>query len=220
MTNGDRPMTRSGGNLGLLDSSFVIRHSSFRAKDPAAFTLLELLIVITIIAILAGLTIATMGYVNSKARRSRAEAEIAAISAALENYKADNGAYPRDVATDALLPTEADPKNYVSSGTSLYQQLSGDQDKDPSTPGDDTKNYLGSLAKPANVAANPGGGFYLRDPFANSAGTANPYGYSTAKASGGTGYNPTFDLWSTCGESGPKPTETFAQYQARWVKNW
>src|SRR4051812_30300321 len=106
MTKRDRSMTRRGENLGLLHSSFLIRHSSFRTKGPAAFTILELLIVITIIVILAGLTIATMGYVSGKARRSRAEAEIAAISAALENYKADNGAYPRDAATDALLPTE------------------------------------------------------------------------------------------------------------------
>jgi prepilin-type N-terminal cleavage/methylation domain-containing protein len=198
----------------------VIRNSSSRTNGPAGFTILELLIVITIIAVLAGLTIATMGYVSGKARRSRAEAEIAAISAALENYKADNGVYPSDTATDALVPTIGDPKNYVDAGVTLYQQLSGDQDKNPSTPGDDTKNYLGALAKPANVATG-GGGSYLRDPFPNPTGAANPYGYSTAQANGkGTGYNPTYDLWSTCGETGPKPPETFQQYQARWVKNW
>src|SRR4051812_43481402 len=157
-----RSMTRRGENLGLLHSSFLIRHSSFRTNGPAGFTILELLIVITIIAVLAGLTIATMGYVSGKARRSRAEAEIAAISAALENYKADNGVYPSDTATDALVPTIGDPKNYVDAGATLYQQLSGDQDKNPSTPGDDTKNYLGALAKPANVATG-GGGSYLRD---------------------------------------------------------
>src|SRR4051794_2483681 len=76
--------------------------SSFR--EAAAFTIIELLIVITIIIVLAGLTIATMGYVQEKARRSRAEAEIAAISAALENYKADNGIYPRSNETDTLDP--------------------------------------------------------------------------------------------------------------------
>lgn len=31
---------------------------------------------------------------NDKSRRSRAEAEIAALSAALESYKADHGSYP------------------------------------------------------------------------------------------------------------------------------
>src|SRR4051812_39806071 len=128
-----RSMTRRGENLGLLHSSFLIRHSSFRTKGPAAFTILELLIVITIIVILAGLTIATMGYVSGKARRSRAEAEIAAISAALENYKADNGAYPSDANTNALKAnTMGDPTTatYTAASLSLYTQLSGDTDND------------------------------------------------------------------------------------------
>ncbi|MEY2539964.1 MAG: hypothetical protein QOG67_3704, partial [Verrucomicrobiota bacterium] len=41
----------------------------------SAFTVLELLIVISIIIVLAGLTLATMGYVQNKGGRSRAEAE-------------------------------------------------------------------------------------------------------------------------------------------------
>jgi prepilin-type N-terminal cleavage/methylation domain-containing protein len=83
-----------------IPSSVVIRHSSFRAEG--AFTLIELLIVISIIVVLAGLVLATSGYVTTKGRRSRAEAEIAAISAALESYKADNGIYPQSAMTDAL----------------------------------------------------------------------------------------------------------------------
>jgi type II secretion system protein G len=63
-------------------------------KKHQGFTLIELLIVITIIAILAGLILSTAGYAQKKGARSRAEAEIAAIGAALENYKADNGDYP------------------------------------------------------------------------------------------------------------------------------
>jgi general secretion pathway protein G len=63
-------------------------------SSPAGFTLLELLVVITIIAILAGLILNTAGYMQKKAARSRAEAEIAALSAALESYKADMGDYP------------------------------------------------------------------------------------------------------------------------------
>lgn len=59
-----------------------------------AFTLVELLTVIAIIAILAGLVLSTAGYIQNKAARSRAEAEIAAMEAALESYKADNGIYP------------------------------------------------------------------------------------------------------------------------------
>ncbi len=64
-------------------------------KISSAFTLIELLVVIAIIAILAGLILSTAGYVQKKGATSRAEAEIAALSAALESYKADNGEYPQ-----------------------------------------------------------------------------------------------------------------------------
>ena len=67
-----------------------------------AFTILELLIVMAIIIVLGGLILATANYVQKKGKRSRAEAEIAAISAALENYKADNGVYPSGAETNAL----------------------------------------------------------------------------------------------------------------------
>ena len=179
----------------------------------------------TIIIILAGLTFATMGYVQDKARRSRAEAEIAAISAALENYKADNGVYPREPAsTDSLIasadPQGGNPANFLTSGRYLYKQLSGDSDGNPTTsdPTNDTKSYIGAALKPNMLKPNPPGpNTYIQDPFGNA------YGYSTAKAadpSGSNGYNPTFDLWSTSGETAKKPAETFQQYQARWIKNW
>ncbi|MBJ7390761.1 MAG: type II secretion system protein GspG, partial [Chthoniobacterales bacterium] len=78
------------------------RHSSSPLLAPAseAFTLIELLIVITIIGILAGLTLSTLGYVNKKAARSRAEAEVAALSAAIESYKLDYGSYPTNANTN------------------------------------------------------------------------------------------------------------------------
>jgi prepilin-type N-terminal cleavage/methylation domain-containing protein len=58
------------------------------------FTLLELIIVIAIIGILAGLILSTAGYIQKKGASSRAETEIAALTVALENFKADNGDYP------------------------------------------------------------------------------------------------------------------------------
>ncbi len=72
----------------------------------AAFTLIELIVVTAVIIILTGLVLSTVGYVQKKAARSRAETEIAAMSAACENYKADNGTYPRDCDDDrhARLP--------------------------------------------------------------------------------------------------------------------
>ncbi len=55
-------------------------HSSLSARG--AFTLIELIVVVTVIVILTGLVLSTVGYVQKKAARSRAETEIAAMSAA------------------------------------------------------------------------------------------------------------------------------------------
>ena len=59
-----------------------------------AFTLLEILTVIAIIAVLASLTIGGMGYYDDKMKYSRTEILIASIEQALEDYKSDNGSYP------------------------------------------------------------------------------------------------------------------------------
>jgi type II secretion system protein G len=82
------------------------------------FTLIELLVVIAIIAILAGLVLQTAGYVQRKGATSRAEAEIAALSAALESYKADMGSYPvganQPGANNMLLLTNLMPTNLAN----------------------------------------------------------------------------------------------------------
>ena len=84
-----------------------------------AFTILELLVVLTIILVLAGLILATSGYVQNKGARARTEVEIVAISAAVENYKADNGAYPSNDDTKALDPATTNPSNYRPSSSYL-----------------------------------------------------------------------------------------------------
>lgn len=191
---------------------------SSRFRADSAFTLLELLIVITIIIILAGLTIATMGYVQDKAKRSRAEAEIAAFSTALENYKADNGIYPRNTDTDSLdARTDSSAGiSYQKSTKYLYGELAGDRDFDGKADSG-LKSYFGFKPQVLFGTKDSNGNFttidYIQDPFGKG------YGYSTAQqASSTTGYNPTFDLWSTAGSQ--KPGESFQQYQARWIKNW
>jgi type II secretory pathway pseudopilin PulG len=182
-----------------------------RIRLRAAFTLIEILIVIGIILFLAGLLLAISGFVQEKGKRSRAEAEIAALSAALESYKADNGIYPQSTDTNSLDPSSFNPSSYVASSKSLYIQLSGDSDDNPTTTSSsDTKNYFGSAVKPNMLNPNPpGANTYIRDPFGNS------YGYSTARASnpnGTVGYNPTYDLWSTGG--------SITADTSKWIKNW
>src|SRR5437868_11908870 len=99
-------------------------------RQRGAFTIIELLIVMAIIVILAGLILATAGYVQKKGQRSRAEAEIAAMSAALENYKADNGVYPADAITNNLDVTTTNLSDYQSPSLKLYEYLGGDTNHD------------------------------------------------------------------------------------------
>lgn len=65
-----------------------------RTSENYGFTLVELLTVIAIIAILAGLVLGVAGYANRKASVARAEADIEKIRNALEEYRAQYGGYP------------------------------------------------------------------------------------------------------------------------------
>jgi type II secretory pathway pseudopilin PulG len=205
-------MTKSEKKIGsrrsglVINSSFnasparTIRHSSFRAEG--AVTIIELIIVIMIILILAGLVLSVSSYVQNKGARARAETEIAAMSTALESYKADNGIYPRDAAkTDSVDPA-ASPVPATASRF-LYEQLSGDTNDDRTA---EAKSYF-TFRPNMLVPPSTGSVTAIRDPF------GNPYGYSTAKAAGAAfGNNPTYDLWSTANDTTGNPT--------KWIKNW
>lgn len=160
----------------------------------------------TIILVLVGLVLSTTGYVQNKGARSRAAAEIAAMSAALENYRADNGVYPKDADTDSLdAKVDFNPTQdkYTSASLYVYEQLSGDLDNNRSA---ELKSYF--AFKDNQLSPTTGNVSYIKDPFGNC------YGYSTAGQAGtGAGYNPTFDLWSTAGSTSSTGTSS-------WVKNW
>jgi prepilin-type N-terminal cleavage/methylation domain-containing protein len=68
------------------------------ARRPArasAFTLIELLAVIVIITILAGIVINGLGAVRKRAAAARCKAELATLANALEEYKRHYGDYPQ-----------------------------------------------------------------------------------------------------------------------------
>jgi prepilin-type N-terminal cleavage/methylation domain-containing protein len=167
-----------------------------------AFTIVEVLVVMTIILVLAGLILATSSYVHNKGARSRTEAEIAAMSAALESYKADNGIYPSETSTDAR--TAMDPASYQAASEVLYSRLTGDANGD----GQPDNGASAYLAFKTSQLGGSGGATFIKDPFGNS------YGYSTVNQTDpAKGYNPTFDLWSTAGG-------TSTADQVAWIKNW
>jgi prepilin-type N-terminal cleavage/methylation domain-containing protein len=172
---------------------------TWRSRSPlsarGAFTLIELIVVVTVIVILTGLVLSTVGYVQKKAARSRTETEIAAMSAGLESYKADNSVYP--------------PYSGAGGAHALYQGLSGDGNDaiggtTPSTgtPGSSGKSYM--TLKPNMLSPNPPNSTTrIIDPFDND------YNYLAP----GTNNTSTFDLWSIANANPPSD-------QSQWIKNW
>jgi type II secretory pathway pseudopilin PulG len=190
-----------------------------RGSRDDAFTLIELALAVGIILVLSGLVLSTVGYARKKSARARAETEIAAMSSACENYKADNGIYPSNSDTNALnAQTSLDPSAYQAASLYLYNALFG-ATAGSRTPNTGAKSYFvfkPNMLFPADQTQNVQ---YIKDPFGNS------YGYSTinnpvANPNPTPGYNPTFDLWSTAGVA-PSPTPSPpATQQNLWIKNW
>jgi len=166
---------------------------SGRPAARRAFTLIELMVVIAIIALLAGLIVYLLPGVSEKKVRGRARAELNLYVAAIESYKTRKGFYPPD-----------NPAPNASSSSSLYYELTG-SDIVPGVTnvfgvtgilnsGPERENFLAGLktasckAQPANVDAT-NLVFAYKGP---SGGDFNPWHYESS--------NPThnadsFDLW-------------------------
>ena len=146
-------------------------------RSRAAFTLIELLAVITVIGILAGLTLGAAGAVRRHGASSTAKAEVAALQAACDRYFADNNLYPSNTSVDPL--TKTNPSTYTGAGQALFTNLLGSVTLSVAPT---TKRYF--EPKPAMVYTN-GSPNYLIDPWGyaygyNSDGTNAPLIWSTA----------------------------------------
>jgi prepilin-type N-terminal cleavage/methylation domain-containing protein len=134
-------------------------------------------------------------------------------------------------------PTGTGTPTYAASSLFLYKQLTGDVNATGAM--DSSKNYAPDFWKPTHLSGIRDANnkwtsiAYIMDPYGNS------YGYSTAglllqqenqalqatspgtapataNTCGSTGYNVSFDLWSTGGTVGNGGTND----QAKWLKNW
>jgi len=157
-------------------------------REQSAFTLIELLAVITIIGILAGLTLGAAGAVRRHGATSTAKAEVAALQAACDRYFADNSAYPIGTASPTTVTAPAGATNLFCDlfGTNQYNRA-------PST-----KRYF--EPKPAMVYTNLTPNYFV-DPWGyaygyNSDGTNAPLIWSTAgQTTGGANTNKWITSW-------------------------
>jgi prepilin-type N-terminal cleavage/methylation domain-containing protein len=193
-------------------------------KRVIAFTLVELLTVIAIIAILAALVLGAGSGVMQKAARSRAAGEIQGMSTALEGYKADNGIYPvgnTAGAANSVLGgapySQLDPTAtggpYQTSSEALYQALSS-QTNYATAPVAGIKSYMTfKTSQIGNITA--GQSSYIKDPWGNSYGYASGDSGDTNNAPfNGAGF---FDLWSTGNTTADKPPNYATN---AWISNW
>ena len=209
-----------------------------------AFTLIELITVITVIIILFAMVVGGFTFADRSSKRSRTEVVIKAARSGLEVYREKFGSYP-DVATPDTTVAIA-KKSYISAGgTCLYQALSGDgfdQIKNatgesiPASDGAVDVNEAKNITlenMPKEMTAKNGNTYYLVDGF------GHPLRYIKAApvVSPTPGQPPpdattvnkgTYDIWSY-GEDEENITANSLQAAAgsgssrmdvKWIKNW
>jgi len=161
-----------------------------------AFTLIELLAVITIIGILAGLTLGAAGAVRRHGATSTAKAEVAALQAACDRYFADYNSYPT---TTNSMPDPSSgysplASTYTNAGQVLFSNLVGSAKLSVAP---SSKRYF--EPKPAMVNTNPSPNIFI-----------DPWGYIYGYNSNGT--NAPL-IWSTAGQ-------TTAGGTNKWITSW
>lgn len=100
-------------------------------EKPGAFTLIELLIVVAIIAILAAIAVPNFLEAQTRAKVSRVQSDLRTITTALEAYRVGNNAYPPNDGFFNVLPIElSTPVAYLSQTT--FTDPFVDRENDPS----------------------------------------------------------------------------------------
>jgi len=135
--------------------------SPFR-KYNSAFTIVELLIVIVVIAILAAISIVAYNGIQQRARASEANSALAQAKKKLELYKVDNGSYPTsgNLASAGIASTDVDYQ-YTSNGTTYcITGTAGNvsykaSDSTNPTQGGCSGHGQGGVAAVTNLSTNP-----------------------------------------------------------------
>jgi len=126
--------------------SMKVKHQRHLTKtsSQAGFTLIEIMVVIVILAILAGLVVPRVVGQSDKARVKTTETALATVSNALDMYKVDNSRYPTSgQGLDALTTPPSDAKNYPEGGyiKGGYPTDGWDNELQYASPGSEGRQY-------------------------------------------------------------------------------
>src|SRR5205809_7445121 len=97
--------------IAISDASVEVFMSGRRSEETRAFSLVELLVVIGIIAILIAILLPSISRAREQANRTRCENNIRQIGLALAVYVSDTGEYPVLDATGVLGSPQDSMKN-------------------------------------------------------------------------------------------------------------
>ena len=195
-------------------------------RGMAAFTLIEMMAVVTIIVILARLVVGGMGFVQDRQAKEKAKVQIALLSRALEEYKLDMGTYP-------ATPNVASITSTTGTGTSatyLWLPLfkDGYDYTNPATPPTPwtkaTRIYCPDLNP---ISSNQG--WVTKGTMPATSTVLDPWGneycYRTATPLTGTTpnaatLNPDFDLWSMGKDGKTDPANPANKVNLDDIKNF
>lgn len=102
----------------------VSKFSRATCPGTKAFTLVELIFVVAIIGLIAGIVLGAAGGVQKKAARDQAKAEIKSMLVALERYRNERGVYPLAANNPSSSALYTNLTNYMTFRTN---QISGQQ---------------------------------------------------------------------------------------------
>jgi general secretion pathway protein G len=195
-------------------------------SDPThrntGFTLVELIVTVTIIILLAGLVVGGFGYVREKQALETAKIQIALLSRGIDEYRLDMG----------LFPGEGNANEYGGNATPadgdnsqvLYQALYYEG-----------WNFVES-GRPSNWATHRASTIYVAelDPITTSQGwvipsssatppqnlkITDPWGNNFRYRVGSDAMNPDFDLWSAGKDAATIPGSSGSPYNPNAAEN-
>lgn len=187
------------------------------SRRPPAFSMVELMVVIGIMVILAGLLIAALPGIQARINRGKVEAFLAELESGLSRYQLDHGIYPLNE------PSGDRDRTGINGAAILYQHLSGDFNLDGEVDfATNEKVYVEKLDFFSNRNAREKrsdavGGQYMvidsyGDPVRYLAQAPNlPRGQQRLTRS------PTYDLWSIAGNDPNAPNAENA-FITSWSK--